>query len=117
MVARQRRSECGQVGPGNVADVDEVTSLPTVLEDARGLFPVERAEKDACHAGVGSVERGAGSVDVVVSESDHPGAGFAAEGSAEVFLVHLGGCVDVARVARRLFFDGHRLQIVSACRA
>ena len=98
-----------QVGAGDVADVHEVAPLAAVLEHARRGAGGQRGPEDARHPGVGRVAGHPRTVDVVVAQRRHGGAGLAGERGAQVLLGELGRRVDVAGVGGRVL--GHRLRL------
>jgi hypothetical protein len=106
-----------QVGPGHVADVDEVTPLAAVLEYPRRDPVLQAGPEDGGDPGVGGVPRHPGAVDVVVPEPDRGPAGHPGPARRQVFLRHLAGGVGVARIERRVLGDRGRGQRLRALRA
>ena len=100
----------GKVGAGDVTDVDEVASLPAVLEDSRGGAAFQRRAEDRRHPGIRRVARHPGPVDVVVAQRDHATAAGVGPGGGEVFLGDLGRGVHAARVQPRVLVDEVRRQ-------
>ena len=99
------RRQGQQVGPGHVADVDEVAALAAVLEHPRRHAVLQAGAEDRGHARVGGVARHPRAVHVVVAQPDRDAAGQPRPAGRQVLLRHLARGVGVARIQRRLLAD------------
>ena len=93
----------------DVAHMDEVTRLPTVLEHSGSEAALVRAAEDAGDPGVRRVTRHSWPVHVVVAQRGHRRAGMLAfEGRTEILLSELRRRIHVARIEP--VFLAHRLR-------
>ncbi len=112
------RAQGQHVGPGDVVDVDEVTPLPAVLHDPRGLPAGDRTPEDARDAGIGGVPGHPRPVHVVVpQDGELDPRMLGGERPAQVFLVGLGRGVHAAGVDRGVLGNGLGHELAATGRA
>ncbi len=124
-VERPERSCCWVGGPRrgcdvrlrHVADMNEITELPTVLEDLRYLPAGQRRTEDRGDPGVGGVDRHPGAIDVVVAQRGDGPARHPCPRRRKVLLHELGRRVHVARIRRSILADQAGQQGRAAVRA